>query len=131
MNPTDAPNPDSPDGGKHVEAPPLPDPRHDLPVPALAARAMDVPIDRVHPRDLGLIEQLRHDVRRLDFTPLTDEQVAHQVARWPSAAASTAIEGNPLQPAEIALTHMFFEERVPTDARPPIVAQFVTRSVGR
>jgi hypothetical protein len=131
MNPTDAPNPVPPDAGKHVEAPPLPDPRHDLPVPALAARAMDVPFDRVHPRDLGLIEQLRHDVRRLDFTPLTDEQVTQQVARWPSAAASTAIEGNPLQPAEIALTHMFFEERVPTDVRPPIVAQFVTQSVGR
>ena len=115
--------------------PPLPDgapprPRHDLPVPALAANAMATPT-RVSRDDLDLIEQLRRDVRRLDFVPLTDEQVAEQVARWPSAAASTAIEGNPLQPAEIALTHMFFEERVPTDARPPIVAQFVTRSVSR
>ena len=124
MNPTDAPNPVPPDAGKHVEAPPLPDPRHDLPVPALAARAMDVPFDRVHPRDLRLIEQLRHDVRRLDFTPLTDEQVTQQIARWPSAAASTAIEGNPLMPADIALAHMLLEERVPTGADAGIVARF-------
>ena len=85
--------------------PPLPDgapprPRHDLSVPALAANAMATPTG-VSRDDLDLIEQLRHDVRRLDFEPLTDEQVAEQVARWPSAAASTAIEGNPLQPAEI------------------------------
>ena len=85
---------------------------------------MNVPTARVHPRDLTLIEQLRHDVRRLDFTPLTDDQVTQQVARWPSASASTAIEGNPLNPADVALAHMLLEERVPAGTDAGIVARF-------
>ena len=111
--------------------PPLPDgalprPRHDLPVPALAANAMAIPTG-VSRDDLDLIEQLRRDVRRLDFVPLTDEQVAEQVARWPSAAASTAIEGNPLNAADHALGRMFFEERLPVGDRIAFIARFAQR----
>lgn len=105
---------------------PLPQPLHDLPVPALAAKATDVP-PGVKTADLGLIERLRHDVRRLDFDPLTDEQVASQVARWPSAAASTAIEGNPLASADHALARMFFEERLPAGDRVVFIARFAQR----
>ena len=104
----------------------LPRPRHDLPVPALAARAMDVPAG-VAPADLTLIETLRRDVRALDFPPLTDQQVAEQIARWPSAAASTAIEGNPLRPADHALARMFFEERLPAGDRAALIARFAQR----
>ena len=107
---------------------PLPVPRHGLPVPALPARGMDAPTDDVDPRDLALIADLRRDVRRLDFDPLTDDEVAEQVARWPSAAASTAIEGNPLTPADVALAHMLFEERVPAGAGVPILARFARES---
>ena len=105
----------------------LPRPRHGLPVPALAAQAMEVPADVV-PADLALIETLRRDVRALDFPPLTDAQVAEQVARWPSAAASTAIEGNPLSPADHALARMFFEERLPVGDRVPLIARFAERN---
>ena len=117
--------------GHFEEAPPLPAPRHGLPVPARAAAAMDAPLDGVHPRDLALIENLRRDARALDFAPLTDEQVAAQVARWPSAAASTAIEGNPLSPADVLLARMFFEERVPVGDRVPLMARFVRENVNR
>ena len=110
---------------------PLPEPRHRLPVPALAAKALDVP-SGIAPDDQNLIERLRRDVRRLDFDPLTDDQVAEQVARWPSAAASTAIEGNPLTPADHALARMFFEERVPPGVDAPLVARFAReRHAGR
>ena len=126
MNPTHAPS-CFPGDGRQTEPPPPPEPRHGLPVPAVAARAMDVPTARVHPRDLALIEALRRDVRRLDFAPLTDEQVARQVARWPSAAASTAIEGNPLTAADHALARMFFEERLPAGDRVPLIARFAQR----
>jgi hypothetical protein len=108
----------------------LPRPRHDLPVPALAAQAMDVPAG-VTPGDLALIETLRRDVRALTFAPLTDAQVAEQVARWPSAAASTAIEGNPLSPADHALTRMLLEERVPPGVDAPIVARFARECAAR
>ena len=118
MNANNPPEPPDPD-----ELGPPPAPRHGLPVPARAAAAMDVP-PGVHPADLALIEALRREVRALDFTPLTDAQVARQVAHWPSAAASQAIEGNPLSPADHALARMLLAERVPPGTRPQLVARF-------
>ena len=90
---------------------------------------MDVDERAVGPRDLALIERLRRDVRRLEFTPLADDRVAEQVARWPSAAASTAIEGNPLA-ADHALARMFLEERLPAGDRVPFIARFARRHAG-
>ena len=105
----------------------LPQPRHDLPVPAPAAAALEVEPDAVPEDDRLLIERLRREVRGMSFTPLGDADVARQVARWPSAAASTAIEGNPLTPSDHALARMFFEERVPVPHRPPLIARFAQR----
>lgn len=95
----------------------LPPPRHDLPVPAKPASALDVPEDigRVAPDDAALIQRLRREVRTLDFDPLTDEQVAKQVVAYPSAAASNAIEGNSFTAADWAFTRMLLEERVPDE----------------
>ena len=97
---------------------PLPPPRHDLPVPAGPAAALDVPADigRVHPDDTALIERLRREVRTLDFVPLTDEQVAKAAVAYPSAAASNTIEGNPFTAADWAYVRMQLEERLPPDA---------------
>ena len=104
----------------------LPAPHHGLPVPAAAARALPVPAD-VGAGDLRLIERLRREVRGLGFEPLGDDDVARQAARWPSAAASTAIEGNPLAAAEHALVRMFLEERLPATDRLPLIVRFAQR----
>ena len=105
---------------------PLPPPQHDLPVPAGPAAALDVPADagRVHPDDAALIERLRREVRTLDFEPLTDEQVARAAVAYPSAAASNAIEGNPFDAADWAMTRMLLEERVPDEVQVGLDAAF-------
>ena len=105
---------------------PLPPPRHDLPVPATPAAALDVPsgVGRPHPDDAALIERLRRAVRTLDFEPLDDTQLAKQVVAWPSAAASNAIEGNPFTAADWALTRMLLEERVPMRGTIDFVTRF-------
>ena len=105
---------------------PLPPPRHGLPVPAKPAAALEVPayIGRPHPDDIALIERLRREVRTLDFEPLTDEQVARAAVAYPSAAASNAIEGNPFDAADWAMTRMLLEERVPADAGVEVDAAF-------
>ena len=103
---------------------PLPPPRHGLPVPTPAAAALVVDPAAVPEHDRRLIERLRREVRHMDFEPLADEAVARQVARWPSAAASTAIEGNPLSPSDHLLTRMLFEERVPAGADAALSARF-------
>ena len=102
----------------------LPPPRHGLPVPAPAAAALDADLDAVPEHDRRLIERLRREVRHMDFEPLADEAVARQVARWPSAAASTAIEGNPLSPGDHLLARMLFEERVPAGTDAALSARF-------
>ena len=109
--------------------PELPPPTHGLAVPAPPAALLDVPADarRPHPDDLALVEALRREVRRLDFAPLTDAEVAAHAAALPAAAAGGALDGNPdggFDAADWAMSRMLLEERVPPDAGVDLDAKF-------
>jgi hypothetical protein len=71
-----------------------------------------------------LIEALRFKLRGMEYVRLTDAEVALRRAREPDSLASLAMEDMYLEEAELALSAMMYEERVPANVDTQIILEF-------
>jgi hypothetical protein len=74
------------------------------------------------------IENIRMELRHMEYRRLTDTELAELVDLDLDAKANNAIEGLHATAAEDAYFRMMNEERAPTELRARFAAQFVTGS---
>ena len=65
------------------------------------------------PETYSLIEKIRAELRELDFTPLSDAELARKREAMADAEQNNAIEDLASPPEELALGEMLLEERAP------------------
>ena len=73
---------------------------------------------------MDLVETYRTRISALDFTPLTDEEVAQARAAHANAVASARIEGVEMTSQDAAFVEMLLELRVPQKVAMPLALQY-------
>ena len=62
-----------------------------------------------------VVETIRAEIRKMDFTPLNDDELADMRERLADAVQNNAIEDLDQNPVEVALDSMLLEERAPLE----------------
>ena len=101
------------------------------PLPEGLAATLKAYVDAAPAGERAMIERLRAELKTTDYEPLDDAALACQVRRLPSAAASNAIENNPLDAGDFALLAMLMQERLPGDDRASAINRYHEIEAGR
>ena len=80
---------------------------------------------------LALVEEIRDEVRALDYQPLDDQALAESFAATEDAVEDAASEGVYRTPRLAALHKMLVQERAPQDVRDLAVQRFMQAIAGK
>jgi len=81
--------------------------------------------------EFAIVEQIRGEIRRLDFAPIAGVDLDDMARRRAFATANNAIEGLHETDEEAALHTMLQQERAPSDVRDYAVRRLLEHRLGR